>query len=281
MTPQPSIDNLNLHSLDATLQSWWHTLIDFGIKVLIAIVVLIVGRWVIALCVRWLRNLLMAREVEPGVVTFFASGARILLFIVLVVGVLSTLGFAVVSFTALLASMGVAIGMALSSDLKNFAGGLVLLITRPIRVGDFIEAQGQIGTVDEIRIFHTVLSTPDNRTLFIPNGVLSSGAIINYSLTDIRRFERVISIEYGSDFNKAKEVIEQILAIDTRVLKTPAPSVVLVALADSSVDIQVHAWTPRDDYWATIWDFNQRVYSEFNRLGISFPFPTINVVRNS
>ncbi|MDO4770381.1 mechanosensitive ion channel family protein [Porphyromonas sp.] len=271
------IEKIDLTSAESLLSKWGKLAIDFGIKVLIAFVIFFIGRWIINLLVKWLNRMMVHRNVDKGVITFVTSGARITLLILLFVAILSKIGFEAVSFAALLASMGVAIGMALSNDLKNLAGGLVLLVTRPIRVGDIIESQNLLGTVTEIRIFHTVLTTPDNKKIFIPNGLLSSGAITNYSMSDTRRIDRTVSIEYGDDFDRARPVIEALMLSDKRILEDPAPLILLDRLNSSSVDILVRFWVPSEHYWDVTWDFNKRVYAEFNKAGISFPFPTITV----
>ncbi len=273
------IDLKSPDALNQLLSSMGEKAINFGIRVVVTILIFLIGRWVIHIISRWIKRLMTARNVDMGVVSFVSSGATIVMYIMLAVGMLSSLGFEVVSFAALLASMGVAIGMALSNDLKNLAGGLVLLITRPIRVGDVIEAQGQLGTVDEIRIFHTILITPDNRKTFVPNGLISSGAIINYSMTDTRRIDRTVSIRYGADFERARLVIEEVIRGDKRILTDTPPLINIETLNNSSVDILVRFWVTSPDYWDVMRDFNRDIYEEFNRQDISFPFPTITLVK--
>lgn len=273
------IDLKSPDALNQLLSSMGEKAINFGIRVVVTILIFLIGRWVIHIISRWIKRLMTARNVDMGVISFVSSGATIVMYIMLAVGMLSSLGFEVVSFAALLASMGVAIGMALSNDLKNLAGGLVLLITRPIRVGDVIEAQGQLGTVDEIRIFHTILITPDNRKTFVPNGLISSGAIINYSMTDTRRIDRTVSIRYGADFERARLVIEEVIRGDKRILTDTPPLINIETLNNSSVDILVRFWVTSPDYWDVMRDFNRDIYEEFNRQDISFPFPTITLVK--
>ncbi len=273
------IDLKSPDALNQFLSSMGEKAINFGIRVVVTILIFLIGRWVIHIISRWIKRLMTARNVDMGVISFVSSGATIVMYIMLAVGMLSSLGFEVVSFAALLASMGVAIGMALSNDLKNLAGGLVLLITRPIRVGDVIEAQGQLGTVDEIRIFHTILITPDNRKTFVPNGLISSGAIINYSMTDTRRIDRTVSIRYGADFERARLVIEEVIRGDKRILTDTPPLINIETLNNSSVDILVRFWVASPDYWDVMRDFNRDIYEEFNRQDISFPFPTITLVK--
>ena len=176
-------------------------------------------------------------------------------------------------------SAGVAVGMALSGNLSNFAGGLIILVFKPFKVGDYIDTSSAdvSGTVKEIQIFHTVLATLDNKIIYVPNGVLSSNAIINYSKQNMRRAEWVIGVEYGEDVDKVKKVIESLIEADTRILKDPAPLIALKALSASSVDIVVRAWAKSEDYWNVYFDMNKNIYDTFNRAGIGFPFPQLTV----
>lgn len=260
-----------------TLNYWWNTLISYGLKVVAAIVIFIVGRFLIRWGVRSLTSLLNRRHVDPAVVSFVRSFANIILLLLLTLAILSQLGIEVVSFAALLASMGVAVGMALSSDLKNLAGGIVLLVTRPVRVGDFIETNMGSGTVEEIQIIHTVLRTAASQRVYIPNGLMSSNAITNYSMMPNRRLEWVIGVEYNTDMEKVKAEIQDLLSSDSRILEEPAPVVFLKELNDSSVDILVRAWTSYENYWDVYYSFNERVYERFNSVGISFPFPSLSL----
>ena len=169
--------------------------------------------------------------------------------------------------------------MALSGNLANFAGGLIILLFKPFKVGDYIEAQGTGGTVKEIQIFHTILSTPDNKMVYIPNGSLSSGAVTNFSRQTTRRVDWTFGVDYGEDYDKVKEVIQTILARDSRILADPAPFIALHALADSSVNIVVRVWVESPNYWEVYFGINQAVYATFNEKGINFPFPQLTVHR--
>ena len=209
--------------------------------------------------------------------TFCRSLVNLLLNLVLVFAIISKLGVETTSLAALLASAGVAIGMALSGNLSNFAGGLIILVFKPFKVGDYIDGNNVSGTVKEIQIFHTILSTVDNRIIYVPNGSLSSNAIVNYSKQDMRRAEWTFGVEYGEDFEKVKAVLERIIAADARILKDPAPFIGLGALSASSVDIKVRAWAKTDDYWGVYFDMNRVVYETFNKEGIGFPFPQLTV----
>ena len=273
------MDYSNIRIENQTLDYWWNYLVSFGLKVVAAIVIFIIGRFLIRWIVRTTDKVMKNRGIDPAVTSFVRSLLNVTLLILLGLAILSKLGVEVVSFAALLASMGVAIGMALSSDLKNLAGGIVLLITRPIRVGDFIETSAGSGTVKEIQIFHTILLTTNNQRLYVPNGVMSSSAITNYSMEPIRRLKWIVGVEYDTDVAEVRQELETLLAAEKRLLSDPAPEINVDKLNDSSVDILVTAWCQRGDYWDIYYSFNEKLYKEFNDKGISFPFPTVTVHR--
>lgn len=256
-------------------------LVDFSIhageKIVVAIIVFIVGKLVIKLINKLLRRILSRKEVDEGVKTFLYSLTNILLTILLVVSVIGALGVNTASFAALLASAGVAIGMALSGNLQNFAGGLIILIFKPYKVGDFIEVQNVSGTVNAIQILNTVIITTDNKVIYVPNGSLSSGTIINYSRMELRRVDFVFGVDYGTDFSYVKTVVEELISEDNRILDTPAPLIALNELADSSVNVALKVWVKNADYWGVYYDMNKNVYARFNEKGISFPFPQLTV----
>ena len=256
-------------------------LLDWGIEVgkdlLGAIIIYIVGRFIIKQVGRLLARILEKRKLEISVQTFLRSLVSILLNLILAFAIVSRLGVETTSFAALLASAGVAIGMALSGNLSNFAGGLIILVFKPFKVGDYIEGQNANGTVREIQIFHTILTTVDNKVIYVPNGALSSNAITNYSKQETRRAEWVFGVEYGEDFEKVKAVLQRIIDADPRILKDPAPMIALGALSASSVDIKVRAWAKTADYWDVYFDMNKIVYDTFNKEGIGFPFPQLTV----
>ncbi len=262
-------------------ESWWLSLqahaVTLGVTLLKALLVFIVGRLVISLLNRLVRKILSRRNIDPSVKTFVGSLVNVLLIVLLAVSIVAILGIETTSFAALLASAGVAVGMALSGNLSNFAGGLIILLFKPFKVGDYIEGQGESGTVREIQIFHTILTTPDNKVVYIPNGALSGGAITNYSREPLRRVDWTFGVDYGEDYQKVKGVITSIIARDTRILQEPAPFVALHALADSSVNVVVRVWVASADYWDVYFDINQAVYETFNREGIDFPFPQLTV----
>lgn len=263
-----------LQILARQLISWG---VNAGGRILGAVIVFVVGRFLISVLKKMVVRVLSRRKVEPGIQSFVKSLVNILLTVLLVIAVISKLGVDTTSFAALLASAGVAVGMALSGNLQNFAGGLIILLFRPFKVGDWIESQGVSGTVREIQIFHTILTTADNKVIYIPNGALSSGTITNYSREDTRRVDWVIGVEYGENYDKVESTVRRIIAGESRVLSTPAPFVALHALDASSVNVVIRVWVKSGDYWDVYFDMYKKIYSVFNEEGISFPFPQLTV----
>ena len=255
--------------------------ITAGKHILMAVVIFVVGRFIVTLLNRLLARMLERRKVDPTIQTFLKSLVNILLMLLLVVSVIGALGVNTTSFAALLASAGVAIGMALSGQLQNLAGGLIVLLFRPYKVGDWIEAQGVQGKVTAIQIFHTILTMVDNKVVYVPNGVMSSGVVVNYNRNDTRRVEWVVGIDYGEDTVRAEAVVREVIAADKRILADPAPYVAVQALDASSVNLVARVWVKTEDYWDVNYDTNRRIYDAFNRAGINFPFPqqTIHVVK--
>jgi len=202
---------------------------------------------------------------------------NVVLTVLLIISVIGALGVQTTSFAALLASVGVAMGVALSGNLSNFAGGLLILLFKPFKVGDFIEAQSNSGTVKAIQIFHTIIATSDNRVVYIPNGALSSGVITNVNVKNTRRVEWIFGVEYGVDYEKVKALLLEIIESDARILKKPAPFIVLKELDSSSVNIMVRGWVKTSDYWNVYFETNQNVYDRFNKEKISFPFQKLAI----
>ena len=264
------------HGLEGILMTQGAAL---GWTLIKAFLVFIVGRLLINLVNKLIKRVLLKRDIDPSVKTFVGSLVNVVLTILLIISVVGALGVQTTSFAALLASAGVAVGMALSGNLANFAGGLIILLFKPFKVGDYIEAQGTGGTVKEIQIFHTILATPDNKMVYIPNGSLSSGAVTNFSRQATRRVDWTFGVDYGEDYDKVKAVIETIIARDSRILTDPAPFIALHALADSSVNIVVRVWVESPKYWEVYFGINQAVYATFNEKGINFPFPQLTVHR--
>ena len=256
-------------------------LLDFAIRagerILIATVVFVVGRFLIKMINRFVSRTMERRKVDVSIKTFVRSLVNILLTVLLIVSVVGALGVETTSFAALLASAGVAVGMALSGNLQNFAGGLIILLFKPYKVGDWIESQNVSGTVKEIQIFHTLLTTADNKVIYIPNGSMSSSVIINYSNQVRRRVEWIVGIDYGEDYEKVERIVREILAADSRILSDPAPFVALHALDASSVNVVARVWVKTSDYWDVYFDINKAIYETFNEQGIDFPFPQLTV----
>ena len=250
---------------------------EAGKSLLLAVVIFIVGRYAIKFINKFVARMLERRNVEPTVQSFLKSFVNITLIILLVIMVVGTLGVNTTSLAALLASAGLAVGMALSGNLQNLAGGIILLFLKPFKVGDFIEAQGVSGVVKAIQIFHTILTTTDNKELFVPNGALSSGNITNFSKNELRRVDFTISVEYGSEVDKVKRVTLERVQQDKRIVADPAPFIAVKELADSSVDFVLRVWTTAPEYWNVFFDTNERIYTEFNKQGIGFPFPQLQI----
>ncbi len=275
---------------DMSFDDLIHTLISeavhFAISVAIAVLVFYVGKWIIRRIYNLVDSILRRRSVEASLTTFVLSFVNIVLYFILIVTVVGILGVETSSFLALFASAGVAIGLALSGTLQNFAGGVLILLLKPFKVGDVIEAQGYAGTVKKIEIFNTVITTPDNKTIIIPNGGLSTGSINNSTTQLYRRVEWKIGISYGDKVAPAREAILAMLKADDAIRwsgNRPAdagadPEVVVSSLDDCAVTLSVRAWVEKENYWSVYFRFNERFYSELpDRAGISFPFPQLDV----
>jgi small conductance mechanosensitive channel len=269
--------NTNLIDLNE-LAAWSGEFIaTFGLRLVGALVALVIGLWVVARISKGFRTLMEKRNLDPSLRGFLGSLISIILKLLVVISILGMVGIQMTSFIAILGAAGLAIGMALSGTLQNFAGGVLILILKPFKAGDFIEAQGFMGTVSDIQIFNTILITPDNKTIIIPNGGLATGAVTNFSAKETRRVQWVFGIAYGDSFPKAKEVLMKLLQDDTRILKEPEPFVALSELNDSSVDITVRAWTKTADFWSVFFDINEKVYDTFGKEGLNIPFPQLDV----
>ena len=268
--------------INADYQKLADTLVEqalwIGLKVILAIVIYYVGRLITNWIIRIMTRSFERRNVEQSLRNFLTSMVKIIMTILVILAAIQTLGVNTSSFLAIFASAGLAIGMALSGTLQNFAGGVILLILRPYRVGDYITAQGQSGTVKAIGLFSTQLSTPDNRTIYVPNSAISTSIVDNYSHPTVRRVDWTVTISYGDDIDVARKAILDILAADKRVLKEPAePLVALKELGNSAVILTVRAWTANDNYWELFWDINERMYKELPQNGIHFPYPQLDV----
>jgi len=252
-------------------------LVPLGIKIMVALLVLIIGRWVIKWVKHWMADGLARKTNDPTLHGFFTNLVSVVLNFILIVFIISILGINTSSLVALLASAGLAVGMALSGTLQNFAGGVIIILFRPFKVGDYIAAQGQEGVVKEIQIFNTVITTPDNKVIHIPNGILSTGVMTIFTKEEIRRIDWIISISYGDDYDKAKEVLRRLCNEDPRILKDPAVFVEIFKLNDSSVDVCLRAWVKSADYWPVYFSMNEKVYKALPKAGLNFPFPQMDV----
>lgn len=252
--------------------------IDIGISLLIAVVVLIVGFRLARFFSRMTVRILEKRESDQGLVTFMKSLVSGLIKVLTVITVFSQLGIEMTSFIAILGAAGLAIGMAFSGTLSNLAGGVMLLVFKPFKVGDFIESQGEMGTISEIQIFHTIMLTTDNKTIIMPNGPVANNNITNFTKQDKRRIDFSFGFAYGEDFKLAKDTILDIIKSHDKVLLDPEPLVRLGELADSSVNITVRVWSMKEDYWDIHYYVNEEVYQRFNDIeGLSIPFPQVDV----
>lgn len=273
-------DLLKNLSLDDAISKMANSVVDFTFRLLIAIAIFYIGRWLIRKIIGFIHTILENRKVDLSLASFVRSFVQILLYFILIVTIVGILGIETSSFLALFASAGVAIGMALSGTLQNFAGGVLILLLKPYKVGEYIETQGYAGTVNEIQMFHTIITTPDNKTILIPNGVLSTSSINNYTRQPRRRVDWSVGISYGDSFENAKNAILEIVNSDPRVMKgdgIPEPFVGITELADSSVNLAVRVWVHSDDYWSLYFDLYDRFYTELPAKGVNFPFPQLDV----
>lgn len=267
-------------ALEEVISILTRSLVEFCISLVVAILVFYAGRFLIRKIYGVVSKLMNKRHVDASIMTFVLSGVQIVLYFILIIIVVGILGMETSSFIALFASAGVAIGMALSGMLQNFAGGVLILFLKPYKVGDYVEAQGFAGTVKAIKMFNTEITTPDNKTIIIPNGPLFTGSINNYSFQPRRRVDWTVGVAYGTDFEQAKSVILSILEANAAVIKndsTAPMAVFLKELADSAVVLTVRAWVKEEDYWAVFFNVNEQIYKLLPANGVQFPFPQLDV----
>lgn len=267
--------------MEETLGISMETIIDnaliWGKQLIIALLILWIGMRIVKIMVRGMERAMNARDTDPSLTSFLSSLMKILLQAMVVIAAISQLGVATTSFVAILGAAGLAVGMALSGTLQNFAGGAMILMFKPFKVGDVIEAQGYIGSVRSIQIFVTTLATPDNKIIIIPNGPLSNGSLVNYSDQEHRRVDWVFGIGYDADLDEAKATLRSILEADARTLNDKGFTIELGEMADSSVNITTRAWVNSADYWDVFFAVNTAVYKAFNEKGISIPYPQMDV----
>jgi len=264
--------NAEVDNLVKASQAWIPMIMEYGSRVLLAVITLAIGWWLINKVTQKLGGLIALRNADLALQGFISSLANIILKVLLIVSVASMIGVETTSFVAAIGAAGLAIGLALQGSLANFAGGVLILLFRPFRIGDWIEAQGVAGTVDSIQIFHTVLRTGDNKTIIVPNGNLSNGIITNTNRQPTRKVVFDVGVDYEADLQKAREVLLE-LAKDPRVLTDPEPQAVISTLGDSSITVSLRVWVKTADYWDVMFMFNEQSRDRLKTAGIDIPFP--------
>lgn len=266
-----------MENVGSYVEKFYGLFMEYAPKLVLAIVVLLVGLWVVRSITNMVFKLMKKREMDESLAKFLRSFISASLKVLLVISVIGIVGVETTSFVAVLAAAGFAIGMALSGTLQNFAGGVMIMIFKPFKIGDYISAQGHSGTVNEIQIFNTILKTPDNKTIIQPNGSLATGSMINFSTEEKRRVDFTFGIGYSDDIDKAKSTLLRLINADSRIDQTPAPFVAVSELADSSVNFAVRVWANASDYWGIFFDLTEAVKKEFDKENISIPFPQTDV----
>ncbi len=264
-------EGLNIQSLLETY------IIPWGVNIAMAIAIFVVGRWITGFVVNLVHKLLLKSGTDEMLVNFVCSIVKSVLMLFIIVAALNQLGVDTTSFIALIGAAGLAIGLSLQSTLQNFAAGVMLILFKPFKLGDFVEAGGSAGVVEKINIFNTIMRTGDNREILVPNGAIYGGTIINNSARDTRRIDMVFGIGYDDDIKKAKDLLNEILAADKRILKEPAPLVAVAELADCSVNFNVRPWVKSSDYWGVLFDVTEKVKLTFDANNISIPYPQMDV----
>ena len=269
-----TLQNMTFEDIISMLVEWG---VEIAAKIAIALAIYFIGRWLIGRLVKVVNKICDKRGVEVSLQRFFNNMIKVVLYICLVLTIVGVLGIDTTSLIAMFASASLAIGMALSGTMQNFAGGVMILLLRPYRIGDYVEAQGQAGTIKEITLFNTVITTVDNKIIYVPNNTISSGIINNYSQAATRRVDWNITISYGDDVEAARRVLMQMMTEDKRVKQDPAPVVYLTSLGSDAVNISARAWVDNADYWGVYFELNERIYNELPKHGLHFPFPQLSV----
>lgn len=249
----------------------------YGLKLLGAIITLVIGLWLVSKLTKTISRTMEKRFVDPSLRSFLGSFISFTLKITLIIAIIGMVGVQMTSFVAILGAAGLAIGLSLQGTLSNFAGGVIILLFKPFKVGDFIEAQSFMGTVTDIQIINTYLTTPDNKVVIMPNGALATGSLTNYTKKDTRRVQWIFSISYGDDYDKAEAVIKRLIDEDGRILQDPPPFIALHEMANSSVNIVTRAWVSVADFWLVYFDMNKKIYKTFSSEGLTIPFPQMDV----
>jgi len=251
--------------------------LEFGINLLTAIVIFYVGRLGVSLITRGIQKVMVAQEVDKTLVSFVTNLVSMILLVIVVIAAVGALGVQTTSFIAILGAAGLAVGLALQGSLSNFASGVLIIIFRPYKVGDWIEGAGISGGVEDVQILTTVLKTGDNKQIIVPNSQIMGGIITNYSAKDTRRIDMVVGVSYDDDLDKVRSTLEELVAAEDRILKDPAHTIAVSELADSSVNFVVRPWVSTADYWAVKFDLTEAIKKRFDKDGISFPFPQQDV----
>ncbi|MDT0593464.1 mechanosensitive ion channel family protein [Glaciecola petra] len=268
------LENISAENASAILNDY---IIPFGLKLVVAIIIYVVGKIVVNILIGVLGKLLSKSKYDPMLVDFLKAIARSVLMLFVIIAAIGHLGVDTTSLVAILGAAGLAIGLSLQGSLSNFAAGVMLLIFRPFKAGDFVDAGGDSGTVKNISIFTTLLVTPDNKEIIVPNGAIYSNNITNYSAKETRRVDMVFGIGYGDDLKKAKALLEEIVSADERILKDPGTQIAVAELGDSSVNFVVRPWVKSGDFWGVKFDITEAVKLRFDAEGISIPFPQMDV----
>lgn len=268
---------INSYTIEKLVDKLLNLCYELGIKIITCIIVYYVGRFIIKWIEKFTNNILEKKRIDKSVKSFLGSLINITLTILLIMSIIGVLGIQTTSFAALIASAGLAVGMAMKDNLTNFAGGVMILFNKPIKIGDYISAQNQDGTVRSIGILYTVLTTVDNKTIYIPNGPLSTGNILNYSTQKQRRIDITIGVDYGTPLKEVKEILNTIINTNSSILKNPEPFIGLIKLNDSSIDFVVRVWAQSKDYWNVYFYLNEKIYDRFTEEKINIPFPQMTV----
>ena len=263
--------------IQTAIEQYTPLLISYGVKLLLAIAVFIIGKWLAKKITSMVKAAMLKSGIDQTVATFASNLAFGLLMTIVVIAALAQIGIQTASFVAIIGAAGLAVGLALQGSLSNFASGVMIILFRPIKQGDFIEAGGAMGVVKDISIFVTTMTTGDNKTIIIPNSSIIGGAITNYSTQPTRRIDMVVGISYDSDIKKAKQILQEIVDADDRVLKDPATTIAVSELADSSVNLVFRPWVNSADYWPTKFDLTEQVKLRFDEAGVGIPFPQMDV----
>ncbi|NQV87231.1 MAG: mechanosensitive ion channel [Woeseiaceae bacterium] len=251
--------------------------LDFGIKVATALAIFLIGKFFVRILIRAISKVMEKQAIEPTLMIFISNLVRISLMVVVVIAAIGALGIQTTSFIAIFGAAGLAIGLALQGSLSNFASGVLIVLFRPYRVGDFVEAAGISGIVEEVQILTTIMRTADNKQIIVPNSQIMNSIITNYSANDTRRIDMVVGVSYGDDLDKVRQTIEKLVTADDRILAEPAATIAVSALAESSVDFVVRPWVKTADYWNVRFDLTEAIKKRFDKEGISFPFPQRDV----